>query len=146
MIALSDIRQKLSYDCGHAAVACVIDLFGRRCPKLIERLGTTPIDGTDPRQIEAYFRQEGFCVQSGDFTVEDLKYHTGSSRPVIVLVKLHGGHYLVVAGVRRGFVYFQDPDTGPARMRIADFEEAWSSVDRMGAIYDKFGIAVREPT
>jgi len=141
MIELSDIRQKGNHDCGHAAVRCVVAYFGCRYPNLMSRLATTGMDGTDPRSIEGFLRQEGFLVQSGHMTITDLRHHTKLGRPVIVLVSWHGGHYIVVSGVRRGYVYFQDPAEGPGRLDLGQFLQAWASFDRFGTIYNNFGIA-----
>jgi ABC-type bacteriocin/lantibiotic exporter with double-glycine peptidase domain len=142
MLTLADIRQKESYDCGLAAVRCIVAYFGCRYANLAERLATNGMDGTDPRSIEGFLRQEGFMVQSGSMTIDDLKHHIKLGRPVLVLVSWKGGHYIVVSGVSRGYVYYQDPNEGPGRAKIAEFENDWEVFDRFGTNYEHFGIAV----
>lgn len=141
MLCLPDIRQTRDFDCGRAAVASVYQFFEIR--KRHSALCTSSLDGTDPRTLEAYLRKDGFFVLSGDMTIQDLREQTKAGRPVIVLMTLHGGgHYIVVSGVARGKVCFQDPVAGSSKMDAGEFEEAWHDFDRFGQVFERFGIAV----
>jgi hypothetical protein len=60
-------------------------------------LPATPIDGTDPRALESFFRRLGIPAQSGEMDWRDLAYHTARGRPVAALVQLDGcGHWVAV--------------------------------------------------
>lgn len=137
MLELPDVRQKRDYDCGRACVQCVLEYFGTTADT--RRLLTNPIDGTDPRAIEALMRQAGHTVISGEMETDDLKHFTHSRRPVIACVK---EHYVVVAGVSRGRVGYMDPLHGFMRASIRDFGLWWHEADRLGVTYRRFGIAV----
>lgn len=139
MIDLPDVRQRKDFDCGHAAVACVADLFGvRRPPDL-----SNGIDGTDPNTIEALLRRAGFNVCAGAMTVSDLKHFTNRGAPVVCPVSLPdvGGHWVVVAGVERLTVYYHCPDAGPRSMRAALWTPCWADETRAGRPYKTWGIA-----
>lgn len=137
MLSLPDVRQKRDYDCGKAATACVLQLLDASADLRV--LGTTPTDGTDPRAIESCLRLAGCKVVSGEMTLGDLRHFTRTGRPVIAVVN---GHYVVVAGVSRGKVHYQDPLEGPQRCSEKDFAKWWKEADRLGVVYDQFGIAV----
>lgn len=137
MLDLPDIRQRTDWDCGRAAVQCVLEYFGSHADT--RRLLTNPIDGTDPRAIEALLRQAGHCVVAGEMTLEDLRHFTRSRRPVIAVVN---GHYVVVAGVERLKVGYHDPLSGFMRCKMGDFLGWWKEADRLGVTYNQFGIAV----
>jgi ABC-type bacteriocin/lantibiotic exporter with double-glycine peptidase domain len=148
MIALPDIRQRESWDCGPAAVRSALTALGYRPPDLMATvLGTSPSDGTDPRAVESYLRREGLAVISGEMTLADLTHFTKTGRPVLCLVTKAGcGHWVTVAGRSRGRVHFQDPDTGPSRLSDAAFLAEWIDHDRLGVTYRQFGLAVAAPT
>lgn len=137
ILDLPDIRQRTGWDCGRAAVDCVVQfVFGERAD--LRKLMTTPMDGTDPRNIESMLRMLGCDVLSGEMDVTDLKYHISRNRPVIAAVK---NHYVVVKGVGRGRVHYQDPTQGPVKATIDDFVGWWKETDRLGVVYRCFGIA-----
>lgn len=137
MLELPDIRQRTDWDCGKAVVQCVLGFFETQADTRL--LLTNPMDGTDPRAIEALLRKIGRHVVSGEMTIEDLRYFTKSGRPVIAVVN---GHYVVVAGLTRARVCYQDPLVGPMRCRIKDFAGWWREADRLGVTYNQFGIVV----
>lgn len=140
MLVLPDVRQKKDYDCGRAAVECVLQFFGSYAD--LRRLLTNPMDGTDPRAIEALLRKAGHHVVSGEMTLDDLRHFTRSRRPVIAVVN---GHYVVVGGVdwSRGWkIGYQDPCHGFMKAKWVDFQGWWKEADRLGVTYNQFGIAV----
>lgn len=156
LLDLPDVRQQSDYDCGIAAALCVLRYLGAdRLRRDVEAtLGATRLDGTDPRAMEAMFRREGLAVQSGTMALADLAYHAGRGRPVVCLVTRGGtakapgahpgavGHYVVSAGVRRGFVHVHDPVEGPGRVRTAEFLSRWADWDRHGQDWQRFAVAV----
>lgn len=139
---LPDIRQVANHDCGVAACKAVMRYYGRRwSDDFGKRLGACEIDGTDPRNIEVLFRQLGFNVISGEFTMRDLRFHVGVKRPVITLVQRAGiGHYIVVKNANSRSVDYHCPVDGPMRETVRRFREAWRDVGRMGTVYHSFGI------
>lgn len=136
MLDLPDIRQRKGWDCGRAAVDCVLQFLGKSAD--LRRLMTTPMDGTDPRNIETMLRMAGCRVLSGEMSLDDLRYQTGNGRPVVAAVK---NHYVVVGGVRLGKVRYHDPLVGPAKATVGDFMVWWNEADRLGVEYKQFGIA-----
>ena len=141
---LPDIRQQNNHDCGLAACRIVARLFRRRwTPELTARLGTSPMDGTDPRAIESTLRHIGWGVISGEMTIDDLRHHATLERPTICLITRAGvGHYVVVGGIDCGRIQVQCPADGPIITSRAKFLAAWRDVDRLGAVYHQFGLAV----
>ena len=141
MIKLPKVLQKKGHDCGLAAATCVGRYYGR---KLRTPDGwPCPIDGTDPRILEPYFRANGFGVQSGEMVIEDLVHHTRAQRPVLALVQSHGvGHWVVVSGVSAAGVHFMDPATGLSVEPSGGFWSRWSDVCRDGSSFRGWGIAV----
>ncbi len=142
MLTLSDIRQKTDYDCGIVAVKILLKALGKRLTPDNEKvLATSPIDGTDPRAIEALLRKLGLHVASGEMTWEDLVYFT-QTRPVICLVTYDKvGHWVVAAGLKDRKMYYQDPSSGPRSLGKRKWLEHWKDIDRLGATYRQWGIA-----
>ncbi len=130
LLAVPDVRQRKTYDCGPACVKTIDQMHGRRFPlsKYTSELVASPSDGTDPRTIERYLRQLGYGVVSGEMSVESLQFFCRQNLPVIVL--LHG-HYLIVYRFARRKVCVQDPLDGPRSIKILDFEREWKDHDRV---------------
>jgi ABC-type bacteriocin/lantibiotic exporter with double-glycine peptidase domain len=141
MITLSDVRQKSQYDCGVVAVKVLLRALGKRLtPENTKALATTPIDGTDPRAIEALLRKLGLHVLSGEMTWNDLVYFT-QTRPVICLITYAGvGHWVVASGIKDGKMHYQDPSGGPLYVGKKKWHEMWRDIDRLGAVYRQWGI------
>lgn len=130
------VRQKKDYDCGTAAARAVFRFHGKSFPDLSELGVPSPIDGTDPRVLEAIIRRAGLGVESGESRVATLRHHTREGRPALVLIQDHGGgHWAVVCGVERGRVHLMDPSVGPRAIPVAEFEAAWLDVCRDGTLY-----------
>lgn len=145
MIDILDVRQEDEFDCGWATVEAVCQYFKVYIHRnrMLKLLGTNGINGTDPRIIEAFLRNEGFNVLSGNMTIEDLKSFTKNNRPVIAMVTFNDiGHYVVVKGVKRKRVYYQDPTSGPKSMKIEDFMSSFVDFDRYGVTYRNFGLVI----
>lgn len=136
MLALTEILQKNSHDCGKACATCVLNYHGVPNPA---KLVVEPIDGCDPRSLEIFFRKVGFRVLSGEMTLGNLKHFTDLGWPVVAVLK---GHYVVVGGVGRGKVHFMDPAEGLTSDPVTAFLARWFDGDRLGAEYNQFGIAV----
>ncbi len=134
-----DIRQRDTDDCGEAARDCVLRFLGVRGAA---RQIATATDGTHPSTMEAAFRLAGVLVQSGTMSVADLQHHTTQGRPVVCPVALHGGHWVTIRGVARGFVYFQCSVDGRLQLKLAAWLDIWRDSTRAGHDFDAWGIAV----
>lgn len=143
-VALPPVRQRKGYDCGLAVVESILAAFdvahGRKSMKAL--LGTTPLDGTDPRAIESFLRRVGLCVQSGSMTLADLVHHTRLGRAVVCCVTHEGvGHYVAVSRVRGGYVYRMCPSGDGVCERSSLFLSRWSDVAWSGCRLSCWGIA-----
>ena len=141
MITLSDIRQKTDYDCGIVAVEVLLKALNMRLTA--DRslaLSTSPIDGTDPRSIEALLRKLHLHVISGEMLWDDLVYFT-QTRPVICLVTFDSiGHWVVASGLKDRRMHYHDPSLGAQSLGKRKWLEVWKDVDRLGAVYRQWGI------
>lgn len=142
-IDIPDIRQRDEHDCGDAVLRAVCEYHAvRRPPRL-----AIPIDGTSPDALEAELWRSGLCVIAGVMDVDDLRYHTRRSRPVICCITTAGGvgHWVIVSGVLRGRVHYHCPIDGPQTMTIEQYQAVWSDTTRRGVIYPQWGIATYRP-
>lgn len=126
---LPDLRQDKPWECGRAAIRTILGFHGIVAPVTV----STPQDGTDPREVEAFFRRLHMPVVSGSMEIEDLKHFCNSRRPPIVLVhppEYADSHYVCVRGVGRGAVFVQDPELGPRRISMPDWTVQWHATGR----------------
>jgi hypothetical protein len=140
ILDLADLRQRDDWGCGRVAAAVVHAYLGSKG----RHPHATPIDGTDPASMEASLWRSGVAVQAGAMDVDDLRYHTRRGRPVIALVTEASGegHWIVVAGIERGRVWFQCPVQGPMVEPVASFEARWiDETGRRGVTWSRWGIA-----
>ena len=139
-----DVRQNNSFDCGPAVVLSVCRYWGVPASfnRVVQQVGCTSIDGTDPRSIESFFRNSGFYVCSGSMTIDDLKHSVKLGRSVIALIQYGVGHWVAINKLFRKLVIFQDPWEGLRSEKVDDFDRLWHDVDRFGTVYDHFGISV----
>lgn len=140
MLRLPPILQDADHRCADAAAECVLRYHRFRVPVRI----ATKQDGADPRLVENYLRSLGLSVLSGEMDLTDLGYFVRSRRPVICLVQWPGesSHYVVVGGVTRRSVYIHDVATGPKRVPMVEWLEAWAADDaRHSRPFRRWGIA-----
>ena len=134
LLNIPDVRQAGDHDCGNAAAGAVLAFHKvTATPRL-----ATASHGTDPVQIEQYFRGLGFRVAAGEMRVEDLKHYCDNGRPVICLVHWPEGsdsHFVTVRGISRGWAYIMCPQEGSQKCRVADFEAAWRADGRLSAFH-----------
>lgn len=93
------------YSCGPAALASVLAFWGR--PANLEQITASvyvpKLRGTLPMDMENFMRDAGFETFSAAGTLEEVKSHIRSERPVICLLDLGFGlyrqpHYVTVLG------------------------------------------------
>jgi ABC-type bacteriocin/lantibiotic exporter with double-glycine peptidase domain len=135
-----DRRQADGWSCGLITAQTCLDLLGRG---ELAGLSASPLDGTDPRAMECFFRRLGLPAQSGEMDWRDLAYHAARGRPVACLVQLDGcGHWVTAWRATSRRVSWQCPATGPRAATPAAFRRDWWDWDRHGVDYRCFGVAV----
>lgn len=136
---LPDIRQTSGHDCGAACAHAICSYFDPLFHAgSLDSLNVNSVDGCDPRTLERFFRNRGFKVVSGEMTIDDLRYHSDRSRPVIVPL---AGHYVVVCQALPRTIHVHDPLTGPRKLPAKSFVKSWQDHDRIEAFVN-WGIAV----
>jgi SPP1 gp7 family putative phage head morphogenesis protein len=164
LIEVPDVRQNDQKSCGAAASMSVGLWFGVG-PETLDDWKQLLHTGesTRPQAIIQAFQDLGLRVRArAGMTVEDLRRATDAREPVICPVQSYGptgsyadGHYLVVIGVDKGYIFCQDSSVDnviagsesiqkPGRVMIAeeDWLRAWHDQDEDGRWYHHFGIAV----
>lgn len=141
-----DIRQLGPYDCGRAAALIVLRYYGMSEADAATSAGRIPVDkhdGTDPAQLAAWARHEGWHVNEGWMDLHTVRHHGAQGTPVILLATLHGGgHWVVSRGIARRSIYLQDPATGRDKHDIDEFTKVWHDANRYGARFRQWGIVM----
>lgn len=142
---LPDTRQSTEYSCGAASLQSVLAYYGRDINEenLRELLDTTPESGTYPDDIVRVAEELGFNASvKENLTIEDLEASLKEGVPVIVDGQAwrsisesneswssdwDNGHWMVVIGMDRKNVYFEDPYILGSRgyMSREEFEQRW---------------------
>lgn len=142
---LPDTRQSTEYSCGAASLQSVLAYYGRDINEenLRELLDTTPESGTYPDDIVRVAEELGFnATVKENLTLEDLEASLKEGVPVIVDGQAwrsisqsneswssdwENGHWMVVIGMDRENVYFEDPYILGSRgfMSRKEFEQRW---------------------
>ena len=130
---LADIRQIGEHDCGHAIVKMACQAFSVEVPEDL----SNEVQGMSPDTLEAVLRRVGFQVLSGNLTVDDLKYFSANR---IVACPIFTGHWVAVTKVYRGFIYVQDPFSGPGFHSRAWWDERWVDQSKSGITYTNYGV------
>ena len=145
---LTRARQVTEYSCGACALQAVLSYWGTNVSEeeLMQVLHTTSEEGTYPEDIVRGARSLGFEAEAREnVTLDEVQQFTATGHPMIALAQVwrsekdtavslddewDTGHYIVVLGVDKDYVYFQDPF---ARMSKAFaprkvFEQHWHQV------------------
>jgi len=141
-------RQTTDYSCGACCLQTVLSYWGKDVDEteLMKLLGTTPEEGTYPEDLAAGARALGFeATVKDNLTLDEVEKFTANGDPMIALAQVwrsqkdvgksvvedfDDGHYIVVLGVDKDYVYFQDPFArmckafAPRKM----FEDHWHQV------------------
>jgi ABC-type bacteriocin/lantibiotic exporter with double-glycine peptidase domain len=130
------IYQMKDSDCGVACVQMVLGYYG------INNRGVTSlanvIDGVQIRTIEAFFREKGCLVISGNMDIDTLRYYVKRKIPIIILF---AGHYVVLVGFANRSVHYNCPLQGPKSLSISRFKKLWFNI-LDGACLFNWGIVV----
>lgn len=126
--------------CGPASLKMVFDYYGvvKTEKELAQMCPTTKELGTDDKGIKKAAENLGFVVEiKNNSTLEDLQTWLDKKVPVIVDwftrgrmddndSKIADGHYSVVVGLDKKYIYLQDPEIGKIRkMTRSDFMKVW---------------------
>ena len=145
---LNRSRQITDYSCGASALRAVLSYWGREVDEaqLMELLHTNSEIGTNPEDIASGARSLGFDAEViENLTLDQVERFTADGNPVIALAQVwrsdrdadrpvedewDSGHYVVVLGVDRDYVYFQDPfiHMSKAFLPRKTFEDHWHQV------------------
>jgi len=131
MIKLKRIfRQSRPGYCGPAALLSVLRFYGLGISEheLVRRCRATIDKGTNHKNIIRGLRSlgwHGFWKENG--TISELRYFIKQNKPVVVdWFAEDDGHYSVVIGLDRKFIYLADPEEGKKRkILISKFKKIW---------------------
>ena len=126
--------------CGPAVLKMVLGFYGiKKSEKALARLaGTTIEEGTDARQMQGVLRLFGLKTRiKSNSSFGDIKKYLDKDIPVIVDWFTRGrknypdsvvadGHYSIVVGLDKQYIYLQDPEIGKLRkIKRTDFLRVW---------------------
>ena len=152
---LTRTRQVTEYSCGACALQAVLSYSGRDVNEedLMKVLHTTSEEGTYPEDIVRGARALGFEAEAKHhLSLDEVEHFTAHGDPMIALAQVwrseknspgaasedwDNGHYIVVLGVDRDYVYFQDPYARMSKAFVPRrmFMEHWHQV--MGGDHKK---------
>jgi uncharacterized protein len=145
---LTRTRQVTEYSCGACALQAVLSYWGKDVDEedLMKVLHTTSEEGTYPENIVRGARALGFEAEAKDkLTLDEVEQFTANGDPMIALAQVwrseknspgavsedwDNGHYIVVLGVDKDYVYFQDPYARMSKAFVPRkvFEDHWHQV------------------
>jgi predicted double-glycine peptidase len=142
---LTRTRQSTEYSCGASALQAVLSYWGKDVDEaeLMELMHTNPEVGTNPEDIIRGARSLGFNAELKEhLSLDEVERRTANGDPMIALGQVwrshkdgassvadewDNGHYIVVLGVDKDYVYFQDPYVRMSKAFVPrkSFEEHW---------------------
>jgi predicted double-glycine peptidase len=145
---LTNTRQSTVYSCGAAALQAVLSYWGKDLEEqeLMKLLNTSPETGTYVGDIVRVARELGFSAEvKENLTLNDLHTALDKGIPVIICGQAwrsqedsdksaredwEDGHYIVVLGMDKKYVYYQDPfiRRGKGFVSHQFFEDSWHNV------------------
>ena len=125
---LSRARQSTEYTCGPSALQAVLRYWGKDVAEdeIAKLADTTSEVGTFPEDLARSAKALGFKAEVKEgLTLDEVQKFTAAGHPMIALAQVwlsakgmggksveeewDSGHYIVVLGVDKDYVYFQDP-------------------------------------
>lgn len=177
LLDVPDESQDSGWSCGAAVCTALARFYGvepNTEAEAVLALGSSPRDGTDPEHLIQVLQNAGLETTAiSGMTLEDVEWHLGKGRPVIVayqawgtpkeVERLESGHYAIVYGVDTEDVLIMDParftpdevqpeyggrSLGGQKVAVprAEFVRRWIDADGENKIYRQYGISVRSPS
>ena len=140
LLKVKPFRESFHGGCGPASLKMVLDYYGVKISEkeIFKMCGTTKELGTSAENIKKAAKKLGFKTEIKDHSAfSDIQYWLGKKVPIIVDWFTRGrndytdsdiadGHYSVVVGLDKEFIYLQDPELGKIRkLKKEDFMTVW---------------------
>lgn len=164
LVPVKPTRQQNGYECGLSSVMTILKTLGVRVRKdsLKRKLGTTRRHGTHPEKIKALLANMDLGYKEKHrASLKDLENKVKKQKLCLVVYqawgsqkyydKLESGHYSVVFGVEKDFLWLADPfvkqkktryGKGIRKIKKTTFEGRWKDIDHKGKVYDHWMLAV----
>lgn len=158
-LAVPNVRQTRDFSCGPAALLAVLRYFGYQVATetaLYRPLGTTAENGTLPEALAQGARRFGLkATVRQPMTLAQLRAAVDGGKPVILELQAwrkpatrhqswrdtwDDGHYVVLVGVDREYVYLMDPSTEHAYTYLSHDE----LVARWHDVNTRQGVSLRD--
>lgn len=131
MLKIKAFRQTKTGFCGPASLKMVLDYFGIskneiELAKLSNCKSSKGVEAEDLLKTAKKFGFKGFIKDFSDFS-DIKKYVLKKKIPVIVdWFSIDDGHYSVVVGIDKKYIYLQDPEIGKIRkIDLKTFKRIW---------------------
>ncbi len=163
-VPVKPTRQQNGYECGLSSVMTILGTLGVKVRKdsLKKKLGTTSKHGTHPDKIKTLFQDlELEFREKHRASLNDLENKVKKRKLCLVVYqawgsqkyydKLESGHYSVVFGVEKDYLWLADPyvkmqktryGKGIRKIKKEIFEGRWKDMDYKGKIYDHWMLAI----
>ena len=164
LVPIKPSRQENGYECGLASVMTILRTLGCKSRKdsVKRKLGTTRKHGTHPERIKGLFGDMAINFrEKHGATMSDLESRVRKQKLCLVVYqawgsqkyynKLESGHYSVVFGFEKDYLWLADPyvrggktryGKGVRKIKKTIFEGRWKDVDQKGVVYDHWMLAV----
>lgn len=149
VLRLPDVRQQTNYTCGPVALQAVLGYYGEEHfeEDLAELCGADPEEGTPPDRLVRAARELGFQAEvRQNMTLADLEQSIADRVPVMIAAQAwrdedqkqipwenlwDSGHWMVVVGLDKDKVYFEDPSILGSLGEIPreEFLQRWHDID-----------------
>ncbi len=164
ILPVKPVRQENGYECGLASVMTILRTLGSKPRKetVKRKLGTSKRRGTHPERIKDLFNDIDvkFREKHGA-SLLDLEKKVKNKKLCLVVYqawgtkkyyeKLESGHYSVVIGYEKDYLWLADPyvkgnksryGRGVRKIKKEVFEGRWKDIDHLGTVYDHWMLAV----
>jgi|GEM_PF-728231 len=158
MLEFPDLRQDYDFTCGASCLQSVLMYYGFDAveSELVQKLGATADWGTEHTDIIRVAKEYGLEVESGEFSIEQVKNYIEQKIPVILDIQAWSeksnidysldyddGHYIVAIGYDdNGFIIEDPSDFGRQYMTFEELQKRWHDIDKNNNKLNNLGIAI----